>query len=92
MQQVKHSDDINDTTEVTDDENDIDAMLEENEEEDPDWSGEALQEDEDEDDDVEDLEDTDDPEWGPKEDDNDGNIVQGDFRGHLFKKIIEKVL
>ena len=61
--------------EVTDDENDIDALLEENEDEDPDWSGEALQEDEDDDDEVEDIDDTDDPEWGPKKDENEGNIL-----------------
>ena len=60
--------------EVTDDENDIDALLEENEDEDPDWSGEALQEDEDDDDEVEDIDDTDDPEWGPKKDENEGKI------------------
>ena len=46
-------------------------MLEENEceDEDPDWSGEAMNEDDDDEDDVdEELDDPDDPEWGPTKD------------------------
>ena len=67
---MKHITDTNDATEVTDDENEMEEILEENEDEDPDWSGEALQEDEDDDeDDAEELDDNDDPEWGPKNED-----------------------
>ena len=67
---MKHITDTNDATEVTDDENEMEEILEENEDEDPDWSGEALQDDEDDDeDDAEELDDNDDPEWGPKNED-----------------------
>ena len=70
FEKVKHVTDANDATEVTDDENEMEEILEENEDEDPDWSGEALQEDEDDDeDDAEELDDNDDPEWGPKNED-----------------------
>ena len=55
-----------------DDEHDLEDDIEENEDEDPDWSGEPINEDEEEEDEAdEDLDDADDPEWGPtKEDSN----------------------